>query len=147
MTNKELAAALRLCGSEKPIDDCPKCPFFEGYDPKRCIPKMTAACADALENSESHVAALQKEIEGLRAQNKKLQAIATELQSKSQWVSVTERMPEDYIRVLTNDGRGNTHIFSHSKALRFPFGIGPNNHRYYQVTHWMPLPEPPEEEE
>lgn len=62
------------------------------------------------------------------------------------WVSVAERLPEDHAIVLTNDGHGNTHLFSHSQAMRYPFNIGPDHPRYYPVTHWMPLPMPPEVE-
>lgn len=69
MTNKELAAALRLCGGTTGVEECrAECPFFRGADVGQCVPVMTAACADALANSESHVAALQKEIEKLREQ-------------------------------------------------------------------------------
>lgn len=93
MTNKDLAAALRCCR----INDCENCPAKSTAirtSAPRCYEVLLSVAADALENSESHVAALQKEIEGLRAQSEKLQAIATELQSRSQWVSVKERLPE-----------------------------------------------------
>lgn len=60
------------------------------------------------------------------------------------WVSVEERLPEDYVPVLTSDGHGNIHIFCHSKEMRFPFNIGPAHPRYFSVTHWMAFPEPPE---
>lgn len=69
MTNRELAAVLRLCGDTRTVEECrAECPFYKGPDVERCVPKMTSACADALENHESHVLALQKEIEKLRGQ-------------------------------------------------------------------------------
>lgn len=113
---------------------------------------MSRACADALGNAETHVAALQKEIEGLRAQSKKLQAIATELQSKSQWVSVTERMPEDEKPVLAYygyhvDGGIDVGMMFVGKLTYFCSEPNPYwTSRNLFVTHWMPLPEPPKED-
>lgn len=69
MTNKELAAALRLCGGTTGVEEChAACPFFRGADVALCIRPMTSICADALENNEAHIAALQEEIENLRKQ-------------------------------------------------------------------------------
>ena len=62
-----------------------------------------------------------------------------------EWVPVNERMPEDRVRVLTCDAHGNMHILSTEASVAFPFFIHPHNTRYYPVTHWMPLPEPPKE--
>lgn len=139
MTNQELAAALRLCGSEKPIDDCPKCPFFEGYDPNVCIPKMTAACADALENTTTHVAALQQEIEKLRGQLER------------QWISAEERLPEVGEDVLTLSATGGVHVM-HLNENGYDWSVEVSRWHGFlmprdSATHWMPLPEPPKEDE
>lgn len=65
----------------------------------------------------------------------------------SNWISVKDRLPEIGKLVLTLDRWG--HI--HDRALyRFnsgfmcfqPDGLIPDRHG---VTHWMPLPKPPEE--
>ena len=61
------------------------------------------------------------------------------------WIPVEERLPEDYERVLTCDGKGNIHIFAHLRHFEYPFGIRPNDPRYYMVKWWMPLPEPPKD--
>ena len=61
------------------------------------------------------------------------------------WIPVTERLPEDYEQVLTCDERGNIHMFSHNRLFKYPFGIKPENPRYFMPKWWMPLPEPPEE--
>lgn len=92
MTNQELAAALRLCGSEPCAIHCQnECPFFKGRNLNLCIPAMTSACADALENHESHVMALQQEIEKLRGQiilrNDELLKLREQV---PRWIPVTE---------------------------------------------------------
>lgn len=66
---------------------------------------------------------------------------------QKRWVSVEERLPEEWVYVLTCDRCGNIHIMQHSKLMKFPFGIGPSHPRYHAVTHWMPLPMLPEVEE
>ena len=70
------------------------------------------------------------------------------LREQPQWISVEDRLPEAFVSVLvympeerplptvhegyvTNNGKWYAHFFE-----REPF----------EVTHWMPLPEPPEEE-
>ena len=85
-------------------------------------------------------------IEELQAQlmysNDAAKAIAGKI---PKWIPVTERLPEDHVSVLTCDGIGNVHIFSHYHGFAFPFGIKPTDPRYYMVKWWMPLPEPPKE--
>lgn len=69
MTNKELAAALRLCGGTTGVEEChAACPFFRGADVSLCIRPMTSTCADALENNEANIAALQEEVKRLQNQ-------------------------------------------------------------------------------
>lgn len=60
----------------------------------------------------------------------------------SEWISVSERLPEDGVRVLTacDDGVVRLGI---SKG-GFPSVVN-RSHRFSDVTHWMPLPEPPED--
>ena len=58
------------------------------------------------------------------------------------WISVKDRLPEDGVRVLTacDDGLIRLGISKggfHSVVNR--------EHRFSDVTHWMPLPEPPKE--
>lgn len=141
MTNHELAAALRMCGQASGADQCESCPFFRGFDAKLCVPKLTAACADALENHETHIAALQKEIEGLRRR-------------VPQWISVEDRLPEDHDDVLvlvSGVYRGIT--FEDAQMIGVWFGADEgwwlaefNCWDNPGVTHWMPLPEAPSTE-
>ena len=69
-----------------------------------------------------------------------------EIEDKRKWIPVTERLPEDYEQVLTCDERGNIHIFPHFRHFRYPFGIRPEDPRYFMPKWWMPLPQPPETE-
>lgn len=60
---------------------------------------------------------------------------------KNRWIPVTERLPKKYVRVLvyskaTRMGRSIDFINSDGNWYTTP-----------KVTHWMPLPEPPESEE
>ena len=63
-----------------------------------------------------------------------------------EWIPVTERLPEKGQEVLVFDTRENWTGFAWLRpdetwtalGFDFPFDLG-------EVTHWMPLPEPPEE--
>lgn len=65
-------------------------------------------------------------------------------QSEGEWISVEERLPEPLERVVAFDSRGN--MFT---AVYISHMTGKNawcSPLCYcgEVTHWMPLPEPPE---
>lgn len=67
----------------------------------------------------------------------------------SEWISVKERVPDDWKRVLVcirhkhnpEDGYREIGILHWTK----PYGWSMKDN-YYEITHWMPLPEPPKEE-
>ena len=49
MDYKDIAAAIRLCGSEPGADKCRQgCAYFVSKDMRMCIPRMTADAADAI---------------------------------------------------------------------------------------------------
>lgn len=98
--------------------------------------------ADRIANQSTHIAALQQEIEKLRGQ-------------VSRWIPVTERLPE-----LQSWG-ASTVVLGLIKSKNAPSlnklhdltlcvycdnGIWSMPGRYVAITHWMPLPELPEEE-
>ena len=60
-------------------------------------------------------------------------------QRPNEWISVKDRLPEMGQEVLMFNGYG-MHVAYHDKAEKeWRWNIL----RFYAVTHWMPLPEPP----
>lgn len=115
-----------------------------------------AEAADRIANQNTHILALQKEIEGLRSQNEQLREAATLVAKESaellerRWIPVEKRLPD----VWRNDETAelvNYMIYSpdfgvdignyHAKAKKWLCMALPCT-----VTHWMPLPSGPEVE-
>ena len=63
-----------------------------------------------------------------------------------EWISVKDGLPEDMVDVLTCDEKGNIHIMWHHHEYQYPFNIGRNDIRYFPVTYWCYLPQPPKGE-
>ena len=66
----------------------------------------------------------------------------------SNWISVKQRLPELNEKVLTLDKWGHIrdrelYAFIAGTVLFRPDGLRPGK----DITHWMPLPEPPKEGE
>lgn len=57
-------------------------------------------------------------------------------QEERRWIPVTERLPDVGIEVL---------IYSEDDGVCVDYYVG-DSFGYYDVTHWMPLPEPPKED-
>lgn len=57
------------------------------------------------------------------------------------WISVKDKLPERYERVLTYDERCGV---KENWAIRLKPYVDWS--QGYHITHWMPLPEPPKEE-
>lgn len=120
-----------------------------------------AAAADLLENQSANIAVIQQEIEKLRGQNTQLREAAALVTKESaellerRWIPVTERLPE-----LQSWGASEV-VLGLIKSENVPSlnklhnltlcvycvnGIWSMPGRYVAITHWMPLPEPPEVE-
>ena len=125
-------------------------------DPLGGLEKDLLAAADRIANQSTHIAALQQEIEKLRGQNKQLREAAALVAKESaellerRWIPVTERLPE----VWRND---ETAELVNYMICSPDFGVDIGNYHAKAkkwlcmalpctVTHWMPLPEPPEVE-
>ena len=70
-------------------------------------------------------------------ENAKANKRIAELEAERRWIPVSERLPEEKQSVLALDRTGTAYHWEYSKCLSNIF-VG-----YY--THWMPLPELPEE--
>ena len=119
MTDKEIVQALRCCASGESEGECP---FTEKYGCDGC-PKVSA---DLIERLTAENAALREKV--------------------PQWISVEGRRPEPGKRVLATDGVfvGEAYRTSADTWRRYD-GIAMRDCLGSIVTHWMPLPEAPEE--
>ncbi len=127
MTEKEIIQALRCCEKEVCADGG-LCPLFSDAD---CIVHLGEAATDLIERLTAENAALREKV--------------------PQWISVEDRLPEVW-KNEENDVLVNYMIY----APEFGVDIG-NYHAEAKrwlcmaipctVTHWMPLPEAPEEGE
>ena len=117
MTNKELIQALRICSRRTDAQTCTECPL----DSEDCMGDMMVGAADLIERLTAENAALRE---------------------KSQWISVTEKTPEYDMPQLALNADGDALIANYAYGEWFDtWG------QDVDVTHWMPLPEEPEEGE
>lgn len=63
--------------------------------------------------------------------------------SEMKWIPVTERLPEPFEIVIIFDRKHNHVIDGYMTRHKEWIGVRMN----HEVTHWMPLPEPPKEVE
>lgn len=69
--------------------------------------------------------------------------------AKPRWIPVTERLPEHLTSVIVRRKDGGIFIweyFDTSPTDECWIDDSMNVYSFYDVTHWMPLPQPPEEE-
>ena len=65
-----------------------------------------------------------------------------------QWISVKERLPEIGEWVLINGSEVCQRVAPPSSSWDWEFAWATDRHSFYEptdITHWMPLPKPPEE--
>ena len=118
---KEIVQALRCCKFGVP---CEKCPVVGNKD---CFEEVNTAAADLIER--------------LTAENAKAEAERDALREKKRWISVTEKTPEYDMPQLALNADGEALIANYAYGEWFDtWG------QDVEVTHWMPLPEAPEEE-
>ena len=106
-------------------------------DPLGGLEKDLLAAADRIANQSTHIAALQQEIEKLRGQ-------------VPGWIPVEERLPKDRSDVLVvaywHERWGVYMGWCAPERAQWSVHIGIGDRNDVAVTHWMPLPEPPEVE-
>lgn len=120
MTEKEIVQALRYC---KFGVSCENCPAVGNED---CFDEVNTAAADLIERLTAENAALREKV--------------------PQWISVEEKLPEPGTRVIATDGVfvGEAIFARDSRWSGYGGGIL-RDCIGSVVTHWMPLPEAPEE--
>lgn len=124
MTRQEIVQALRVCSRRTDAQTCAKCPLFDSED---CMGDMMVGAADLIERLTAENAALREKV--------------------PQWISVEDRPPIDRLSkylVAFRDAGGSIV----DMARYFPSdGWTCDNWEVPQnlITHWMPLPEAPEE--
>lgn len=65
----------------------------------------------------------------------------------SEWISVEDRLPDELESVLVSRNGNVCNMFLHGGIWK-PDGYGIRvTHAFDDVTHWMPLPEPPSDTE
>lgn len=150
------------------MGDCKKCPFYKTEPvPEDLAGKVNLtewsscdvdavglAAADRIANQSTNIAALQQEIEKLRGQNKQLREAAALVAKESaellerRWIPVEERLPEDPVKkVLVFVPHTHGNIVDSGRYLGSDGWVLDGWYcTQTAVTHWMPLPEPPEVE-
>ena len=129
------------------------------YREKSGIWAVIEQASDRISNQNNHIAALQQEIEKLRGQNEQLREAAALVTKESaellerRWIPVTERLPEYDARVLAFDMRAKNKYIGIWTREKDPddgndcwFDSAGWWYAFDEITHWMPLPEPPEVE-
>lgn len=160
MRDQELVSAIRRLKVETGSLACMGCGHEHNCGVSGCAVMREAA--DRSANQSTHITALQQEIEKLRGQNEQLREAAALVTKESaellerRWIPVTERLPE-----LQSWGASEV-VLGLIKSENVPSlnklhnltlcvycvnGIWSMPGRYVAITHWMPLPEPPEVED
>lgn len=131
MTDKEIIQALRYCKKETCADGGLCCPLSSDAD---CITHLSEAAIDLIERLTAENAALRE---------------------KQRWIPATERMPNtipcnagtEYSEAVIVWTTGNKAMIAVWDGIDF---ICPTDFWEAwgeEITHWMPLPEAPEEGE
>ena len=123
----DIKEALRKCIGWNSGYSCGECPYWNGS--AMCKPEL---CNDAI-------------------------ACIDQLEKKTKWISVEERMPEHGTDVLVLTAPGTLslgkncvvaeyiHPRMEKSGVFINFYAGYDDKNILSVTHWMPLPEPPKE--
>lgn len=140
MRDQELVNAIRRLKVETGSLACMGCGHEHNCGVSGCAVMREAA--DRIANQSTHIAALQQEIEKLRGQ-------------LPRWIPVEERLPELQIwgastvvlgLIKSENAPSLNKLHNLTLCVYCDNGIWSMPGRYVAITHWMPLPEPPEAE-
>lgn len=135
MTRDEIVTALRCCAE----GECHGCTIYN--DKQRCQERVLDAAADLIEKLIDRCARYAEEI-----------AVA---QERTRWIPVMERLPEVGVPVLINYIGTDGEVYADGVAVWTECGCfwwegslaDCEEEVAVPITHWMPLPAPPEEVE
>lgn len=161
MTNKEIVQALRCSATKEEQKSCDICQrskrgCFECinsylYEAASLIEQMTAENVVLPDGQASTLESLRKEIEWkdmviALAQRKQAEAEAERDALLGKWINVDGTLPAPGMRVVATDGVfvGEAYRTSAGTWSRYD-GMAMRDCLGSVVTHWMPLPEAPEE--
>ena len=125
MNYDELISELR---SEICKNNCVDCVYMM----TGCTPKLCEQAADAIEKL---LGVIQRQKETINA------TAYLPLYQKPKWIPVTERLPENDKTVLVWNRRNSREyfdVYDHGRWIIL---------EWEDITHWMPLPEPPKDGE
>lgn len=152
MTREEIVKALRCCNSD---DGCRGCPLEMADLPQgTCVDKVLFAASDMLEQDVPPTDMIPKDYHD-RCMEMEIERRMLLEQNAPKWISVKERMPESGEKVIVfaigkyKGFIGDT-VYAMSMILDRPSGkCWAVPWQYfdvdYEITHWMPMPEPPKE--
>ena len=154
MKDKDLVNAIRRLKMETGSLACMGCGHARNCGVSGCA--IMREAAGRIANQRTHIAALQQEIEKLRGQNEQLREAAALVTKESaellerRWIPVEDRLPEDRSDVLVvaywHERWGAYMGWCAPERAAWSVHVGIGDRSDIAVTHWMPLPEPPEEE-
>jgi len=154
LKDKDLVNAIRRLKVETGSLACMGCGHARNCGVSGCA--IMREAAGRIANQRTHIAALQQEIEKLRGQNEQLREAAALVTKESaellerRWIPVEERLPEDRSDVLVvaywHERWGAYMGWCAPERAAWSVHVGIGDRSDIAVTHWMPLPEPPEEE-
>lgn len=129
---EELKKGLHFCVHDLPCaEEMDECPYYG--DERGCMETMLSDC--------------QAYILTLEADKAKIQAQNAALVKQHEWISVKDRLPEEPCAVLVVLYGSAVCVAWYSRLGWFETGSGMFVSAGHGVSHWMPLPEPPKEEQ
>ena len=139
-TPEEIKTALKVCPED--IKDCPECPYELSFT---CRDTAMLDALALIERKEVERDALKRALDEALELNKQQAEIIRRLEAKApKWISVEERLPEGECLAL---GWQNEMLIGYVGRSGGGYACESDGEYLIDVTHWMPLPEPPEEDE
>lgn len=114
------------------------------YEVPIMLPDHLKEAADAIEKLKEQVQHLEasRDMFKMAFENEKKEN--AQLRKEREWIPVTERLPENYTAVLAFNGGCVLELFYNEDGFGRVDDFGWPIPVETPITHWMPLPEPPD---